>query len=184
MNRLEILTYPNPILKKVSTDVTEIDQDLVDFVRDMEFTMYDAYGIGLAAAQVGRNINVLTLDVTQESDRSGLMHLINPVIADAHGKTHYEEGCLSFPGITAEIQRKKEIHVLAYDVHGKTLDFEASGLAAICIQHEMDHLRGITFVDRLTPVQRKLLLREYQAEKIAQIEGERERLIRKLHEGK
>ena len=139
-------------------------------------------GIGLAAAQVGKNINVLTMDVTQQPDRSGLIHLINPVIADSHGKTHYEEGCLSFPGITAEIQRKKQIHVMAYDVQGNTLDFEADGLAAICIQHEMDHLRGITFVDRLTPVQRKLLLREYEAEKVMREEDERERLIRKLHE--
>ena len=80
------------------------------------------------------------------------------------------------------MQRKKTIHVLAHDVTGSPLDFEAEGLAAICIQHEIDHLRGITFVDRLNPVQRKLLLREYQAEKMEKEHDERERLIRKLHQ--
>ena len=182
MKRLELVTHPSPILKKVSADITDIDQELVDFVQNMYFTMYDAHGIGLAAPQVGNNINLITVDVTQEEDRSGLMHLINPVIAESHGKTVYEEGCLSFPGITAEIKRKKEIHVLAYDVQGRELNFEADGLLAICIQHEIDHLKGINFVDRLNPLQRKLLLKEYQAERLATKQYAHDELIRKIQE--
>jgi peptide deformylase len=89
------------------------------------------------------------------------MHLINPVILESHGKTTWDEGCLSFPGLVAEVRRKKEIHVQAYDITGKLLDFEADGLLAICFQHELDHLNGVTFVDRLSPVQKTLVVRDY-----------------------
>ena len=161
MARLPLVIYPDDILIRRSTDVTEIDQALVDFVMAMRETMYASNGIGLAAPQVAQNIRVVTIDVEPDEGGKKFLHLINPVILDSHGKTTYDEGCLSFPGLTAEVKRKKSLHVQAYDVSGKLLDFEADGLLAICLQHELDHLNGITFVDRLSPVQRTLVVRDY-----------------------
>lgn len=161
MARLPLVYYPDVILKRRSADVTELNQELADFVRDMSETMYLENGIGLAAPQVARNIRVLTVDVEPDLGGKALMHLINPVISEFHGKTSYEEGCLSFPGITAEVKRKDAIHVLAYDIDGNELSFEADGLLSICIQHELDHLNGVTFVDRLTPHQKKRVLKLY-----------------------
>lgn len=161
MARLPLVIYPDTILTTRSTDVTEIDQRLVTFVEDMRETMYVSHGIGLAAPQVARNIRVITIDVPKDQGGRGFLHLINPVIVEGFGKTTYEEGCLSFPGLTAEIRRRKQLHVKAYDVDGNLLDFEADDLFAICIQHEIDHLDGVTFVDRLTPVQKKLVVKGY-----------------------
>jgi peptide deformylase len=161
MARLPLVIYPDDILIRRSADVTEIDQGLVDFIADMRETMYASHGIGLAAPQVARNIRVMTIDVEPDEGGKRFMHLINPVIVDSHGKTSYEEGCLSFPGLAAEVKRKKQLHVQAYDLSGKLLDFEADGLLAICFQHELDHLNGVTFVDRLSPVQKNLVVRDY-----------------------
>lgn len=161
MARLPLVIYPDDILIRKSADVTEIDQDIVDFVGAMRETMYTSNGIGLAAPQVARNIRVITIDVDPDKGGSAFMHLINPVILESYGKTTYEEGCLSFPGLVAEIKRRKQLHVQAYDIHGKLLDFEADGLLSICLQHELDHLNGVTFVDRLSPVQKKLVVRDY-----------------------
>lgn len=161
MARLPLVIYPDVILKTRCAEITEIDGDLVSFAEDMADTMYLSNGIGLAAPQVAKNIRMMTVDVEQEDGRSGLVTLVNPIIADSHGRTTYEEGCLSFPGITAEVKRKDQIHVVAYDLAGRELDFEADGLFSICIQHELDHLNGVTFVDRLNPVKRKLVVRNY-----------------------
>lgn len=161
MARLPIVIYPDDILLRKSADVVEIDQELVDFVEDMRVTMYASNGIGLAAPQVARNVRVITIDVEPDKGGKSFMHLINPVILESYGKTTYDEGCLSFPGLVAEVRRKKALHVQAYDVHGKLLDFEADGLLAICLQHELDHLNGVTFVDRLSPVQKTLVVRDY-----------------------
>lgn len=161
MARLPLVIYPDDILIRKSADVTEIDQALVDFVEDMRETMYASNGIGLAAPQVAKNIRVITIDVEPDKGGKSFMHLINPVILESYGKTTYDEGCLSFPGLVAEVRRKKQLHVQAYDVHGKLIDFEADGLLAICLQHELDHLNGVTFVDRLSPVQKTLVVRDY-----------------------
>ena len=161
MARLPLVIYPDVILKTRCADITEIDGDLVSFAEDMADTMYLSHGIGLAAPQVAKNIRMMTVDVEQENGRSALLTLVNPIIAGTHGRTTYEEGCLSFPGITAEVKRNDQIHVVAYDLQGQELDFEADGLLSICIQHELDHLNGVTFVDRLSPIQRKLVVREY-----------------------
>lgn len=161
MARLPLVIYPDDILIRKSADVTEIDQALVDFVEDMRETMYASNGIGLAAPQVAKNVRVITIDVEPDKGGKSFMHLINPVILESYGKTTYDEGCLSFPGLVAEVRRKKQLHVQAYDVHGKLIDFEADGLLAICLQHELDHLNGVTFVDRLSPVQKTLVVRDY-----------------------
>ena len=161
MARLPLVIYPDVILKTRCAEITEIDGELVSFAEDMADTMYLSNGIGLAAPQVAKNIRMMTVDVEQEDGRSALMTLVNPIIADSHGRTTYEEGCLSFPGITAEVKRKDQIHVVAYNLQGQELEFEADGLLSICIQHELDHLNGVTFVDRLNSVKRKLVVRNY-----------------------
>lgn len=181
MASLPLVYYPDVVLKTRCADITEIDDALVTFAQDMAETMYASHGIGLAAPQVARSIRMLTLDVEQEDDRSGLMILVNPVIADSHGRTTYEEGCLSFPGITAEVKRKNQIHVLAYDLAGQELDFETDGLLSICIQHELDHLNGVTFLDRLNPVRRKLVLREYLRLREEDADEETAQRIRNIH---
>ncbi len=174
MARLPLVIYPDVILKTRCSEITEIDGDLVSFAEDMADTMYLSHGIGLAAPQVAKNIRMMTVDVEQEDGRSALMTLVNPIIADSHGRTTYEEGCLSFPGITAEVKRKDQIHVVAYNLQGQELDFEADGLLSICIQHELDHLNGVTFVDRLNSVKRKLVVRNYLGLRAEEAHEERE----------
>jgi peptide deformylase len=181
MARLPLVIYPDTILTTRSSDVTEIDQAVVDFIEDMRLTMYHEKGIGLAAPQVAKNVRILTMDVPREEGGRGFMHLINPVIADSFGKTTWDEGCLSFPGLVAEIRRRKQVHVKAYDMHGNLLDFEADGLLAICIQHELDHLDGITFVDRLTPVQKKLVVKDFLRRREDEQEDEAIERILALH---
>lgn len=162
MPKLPLVIYPDAILKNRSTDVTEIGGELVQFCADMVETMYASHGVGLAAPQVGSNIRIITVDVEQEPPNGEtLLTLINPVIVESHGRTTYEEGCLSFPGFSADIRRKDQIHVKAYSPEGKEIDLEAEGLLSICIQHEVDHLNGVTFLDRLNPIQRKLAYRRY-----------------------
>lgn len=181
MTRLPLVIYPDNILITRSSDVTEIDQGTVDFVNAMVETMYVSRGIGLAAPQVAQNVRIITVDVEPESGGKHLLQLVNPVIVEAHGKTVYEEGCLSFPGLTAEIRRKKQIHVQAYDLSGHLLDFEADGLLSICIQHEVDHLNGVTFVDRLNEVQKKLVVREYLRQRAEDEEDDTNEAIRAVH---
>jgi peptide deformylase len=181
MARLPLVIYPDTILTTRSTEVTEIDQGLVDFVADMRETMYRSHGIGLAAPQVARNTRVITVDVPKDQGGRGFMHLINPVIVDGFGKTTYEEGCLSFPGLVAEIRRRKQLHVRAYDVEGQLLDFEADSLLAICIQHEIDHLDGVTFVDRLTPVQKRLVVKDYLRRREDELHDDRVDSILAVH---
>lgn len=161
MARLPLVYYPDKVLKVRAAEITEINQEIADLVRDMAETMYASSGIGLAAPQVDRSLRLMTVDVDPDEDGASLMHFINPVIVEAHGRTTYEEGCLSFPGITADVKRRDSIRVQAFDVSGSPIDLEADGLLSICIQHELDHLNGITFVDRLNPVQKKLVLRRY-----------------------
>lgn len=184
MSKMPLVIYPDAILKKRCTDILTIDQPLVDFVRDMSETMYASNGIGLAAPQVAKNIRLMVVDVEPEQGGKSRMHFINPVIVESHGKTSYEEGCLSFPGLSAEVRRRDQIHVKAYDLQGHEIDMEADGLLSICIQHELDHLNGITFVDRLDPVDRKHVLRGYLRERQEELEHQEERRLAKLAGGK
>jgi peptide deformylase len=184
MARLDLVYYPDAILKTRCADITTISQETVDLVRDMAETMYLSQGIGLAAPQIAQNIRLITVDVRPDEGGKHLMHLINPVIVEYHGRTSYEEGCLSFPGITAEVKRRDQIHVQAYDVAGRELDFDADGLLSICIQHELDHLNGVTFVDRLTPIQKKLVLREYKRLREESRLDDDDAVLRSIQEGR
>ena len=158
---MRILIYPHEILKTKAEPVKEIDARLQEIVDRMFETMYKAKGIGLAANQVGIPIRLLVMDVREEEGRPNRLVLVNPVIQDAEGGAVGEEGCLSVPGYTAPVKRAERILVEALDREGSPIRFEAEGLLARCIQHEIDHLDGICFVDRLGPVKRSLFRRKW-----------------------
>ena len=150
MALLPILHYPDPKLKKRAEPVTEVDESIRRLAADMAETMYAAPGIGLAATQVDVHKRVIVIDVTE--DRSGLTVLINPEILEKDGECVSEEGCLSVPGIYDKVTRAERVKVRALNLEGETVEFEAEGLLAVCIQHEIDHLDGKVFVEYLSPL--------------------------------
>lgn len=152
MTKLAILNYPDPRLHKVAKPVQEVNADIRRLVEDMAETMYAAPGIGLAATQVDRHVQLIVIDVTKE--QNNLQVFINPKIIAKSGTKEYEEGCLSVPGIYDEVTRAEKVTVEALDANGKTFTLEAEGLLAVCIQHEMDHLLGKVFVEYLSPLKR------------------------------
>jgi peptide deformylase len=154
MSLLTILEYPDKRLRTIAKPVDEVDAVLAALIDDMFETMYEAPGIGLAATQVDVHKQLLILDISE--DRSQPMVFINPRITAKDGSQVYQEGCLSLPGIYADVKRWNQITVEAMDRHGKPFVLEADGLLAVCIQHEMDHLAGKVFVDHLSPLKRAL----------------------------
>ena len=152
MTKLAILNYPDPRLHKVSKPVQEVNAEIRRLVEDMAETMYGAPGIGLAATQVDRHIQLIVIDVTKE--QNNLQVFINPKIIESSGTKEYEEGCLSVPGVYDMVTRAEKVTVEALDANGKTFTLEAEGLLAVCIQHEMDHLLGKVFVEYLSPLKR------------------------------
>jgi peptide deformylase len=153
MAKLPILEFPDPRLRTVAKPVETVDADLVRLIDDMFETMYAAPGIGLAATQVDVHRRLLVLDVSE--DKSRPMVFINPEILSAEGHQVYQEGCLSVPGIYADVTRANSVRVRALDRDGAAFELEADGLLAVCIQHEMDHLAGKVFVDYLSPLKRE-----------------------------
>ena len=152
MALLNILHFPDPRLRTVAKPVEEFDADLRQLVSDMFETMYEAPGIGLAATQVNRHIRLLVMDVSE--DRNKPRCLINPQILSADGEEEMDEGCLSVPGYYEKVRRAEHIRVRAHDENGDINEFEADGIEAVCIQHEMDHLEGKLFVDYLSALKR------------------------------
>ena len=148
MALLSILRYPDPRLHKVAQPVTEFDQALKEFVRDMAETMYAAPGVGLAATQVDVHRQVIVIDTSETHDE--LQVLINPRILSEAGSQVCEEGCLSVPGVFEDVRRAERVLVEACDVEGVVRTIDADGLLAVCIQHEMDHLKGRVFVEHLS----------------------------------
>ncbi|WP_374602110.1 peptide deformylase [Arenimonas sp.] len=153
MAKLPILEFPDPRLRTVAKPVETVDDALRVLVDDMFETMYAAPGIGLAATQVDVHQRLLVLDVSEDQSRP--MVFINPEILSAEGHQVYQEGCLSVPGIYADVKRANQVRVKALDRDGKEFEIEADGLLAVCIQHEMDHLAGKVFVDYLSPLKRE-----------------------------
>lgn len=145
---LPILQYPDVRLHKVAQKVVKVDDTIRKLVRDMAETMYSAPGVGLAATQVDRHIQLIVLDVSDTHDE--LQVFINPELLDSKGEKVSEEGCLSVPGIYENVSRAEKVLVRALDEHGKPFTVEAEGLLAVCIQHEMDHLLGRVFVEHLS----------------------------------
>ena len=148
MAQLTILRYPDPRLHIVAKPVTEVDDRIRTLVRDMAETMYAAPGIGLAATQVDVHLRVIVIDVSEARDQ--LTVLINPELLEQEGVQECEEGCLSVPGVYEIVRRAEKVKVRALGLDGNPYEFEASGLLALCIQHEMDHLEGKVFVEYLS----------------------------------
>ncbi|MBK8525245.1 MAG: peptide deformylase [Betaproteobacteria bacterium] len=148
MPLLPILRFPDPRLRKVAVPVTNIDGSIRQLAADMAETMYEAPGIGLAATQVDRHIQLIVIDISEE--RNAPLTLINPEILADEGLQIGEEGCLSVPGVYDKVERAEKITVRYLDLAGKTQTLEADGLLAVCIQHEIDHLKGFVFVDHLS----------------------------------
>ena len=159
---LALRYFPDDILRIKTTPITEFGDALRKFVADMAETMYAENGIGLAANQVGVSRRVVVMDVPRsEEDRSpNFKAYINPEIVERSGIQFFDEGCLSFPGITAEVKRALGITVRYHDATGAVHEDRVTGLESVCVQHELDHLEGITFVDYLSPLKRRLLLRD------------------------
>ena len=153
MPLLNILRYPDARLHKLAAPVTAFDQSLKRLVADLAETMYAAPGIGLAATQVDVHKQVIVLDVSERRD--SLLVLINPEILDASGVSDIEEGCLSVPAIYETLERAERVKVRACDQNGNTFTLEAQGLLAVCIQHEMDHLKGKVFVESLSQLKQQ-----------------------------
>lgn len=157
MSVLSIIEFPDPRLRTRAEPVKDFDSQLKQFVSDLFETMYDANGVGLAATQVNVHQRVLVADMSE--DRKQPLALINAEILDKEGSQVYQEGCLSFPGLYADVTRAMTVKVKAQDVNGKEIIVEAEGPLAVCIQHEMDHLEGKVFVDYLSSLKRSLLLK-------------------------
>ncbi len=153
MALLNILRYPDARLHKLAAPVTVFDQPLKRLIADMAETIYAAPGIGLAATQVDVHKQVIVIDVSERRD--SLVVLINPEILDASGVSDIEEGCLSLPGIYETLERAERVKVRACDQNGNLFTLEAQGLLAVCIQHEMDHLKGKVFVESLSQLKQQ-----------------------------
>jgi peptide deformylase len=145
---LQILHYPDERLHKVAAPVVNVDDNIRRLVRDMADTMYAAPGIGLAATQVNVHQQVIVIDISEA--KNDLMVFINPKLVNAEGMQEYEEGCLSVPGIYEKVKRPEKATVEALDINGNPFKVETDGLLAVCIQHEMDHLKGKVFVEYLS----------------------------------
>ena len=152
MTQLVILNYPDARLHTVAKPVQAVNADIQRLIADMSETMYAAPGIGLAATQVDRHIQLILVDTSKE--QNDLQVFINPKITAKNGLQDYEEGCLSVPGVYETVTRAENITVEALDANGKTFKLKADGLLAVCIQHEMDHLLGKVFVEYLSPLKR------------------------------
>lgn len=159
MALLEILKYPDPRLSKVARPVSNVTDATVQLINDMLETMYAAPGVGLAATQVGVLQRIVVLDVDHENPRTNVYKLANPVITHSEGQLVWEEGCLSVVDFTAEVRRAEHVQVVALDEHGKERTIEAEGLLAVALQHEIDHLDGKLFIDRISRLKRDLYTR-------------------------
>jgi len=167
-----ILTVPNPVLKQRSKPVTEVTDETRKLMDDMLATMYAAPGIGLAAVQVGVPLNIIVMDLAKEDDEPNPQYFINPEILElVEEQKPYEEGCLSVPDVYDEVERSERVKLRYMDYHGKEVVEWAENLYAVCIQHEMDHLNGVLFIDYLSRLKRNRAVKKVQkAEKLKEAE--------------
>jgi peptide deformylase len=157
---LKIVKYPEPILSQPGEPVTEFNDELRTFIADMFETMYSAQGVGLAAPQVGVSKRITVIDLSVGKDPKEKLVLINPEIVSSHGKLYEEEGCLSFPEIREKVQRAAKVRIRAQDQHGKWFEMDGEELLSRAFQHEIDHLDGVLFIFRMSPLKRNLNLRK------------------------
>ena len=158
----EVVQFPDPRLKEVSKPITEVTDELRELARDMIDVMYDEPGIGLAAPQVGAQVRMFVIDTEWSDDEKGKNPtvVLNPEISDREGKITWEEGCLSVPDYQANVDRDETITLRGQDLDGNPIEERAEGLRAVCIQHEVDHLDGILFIDRISRLKRSLYVKK------------------------
>ena len=156
---MEIKVYPSDCLTQVCEEVGDIDGDVKELAFDMAKTMYSADGVGLAAPQVGKMVRMIVVDCSKNKD--DLKYLVNPEIVSRHGSASAMEGCLSFPGLAIQVCRDRDIEVKAYNLEGEEISFKATGLLSACIQHEIDHLDGINFINRVSRQVRRHTMRKW-----------------------
>jgi len=158
---MKILIYPHEILRQEARPVDKLDGEFQVLIDQMLEMMYKARGVGLAANQIGELRQLVVIDVTPSEEGPNPIVLINPRISEWEGEEAGEEGCLSVPNYVAPVKRAFRLHVTGYDRNEKEIGFDAEGLLARCIQHELDHLKGICFVDRLNPVRKALFRKKW-----------------------
>ena len=164
----QILTEPNKILREKSLTVKIVDEDLQKLMDDMLETMYAAPGIGLAAIQVGVPKRIIVLDIAPKDKPKNPMYFVNPeIITKSENSSTYEEGCLSVPGQFAEINRPDKCHIKYLDYYGQPKEIKADGMLATCIQHEIDHLEGILFIDYLSKLKKTMIVKKLSKQKKA-----------------
>lgn len=158
-----LVILPDPILRQISRPVERVDDELRRFADDMLETMYDAPGIGLAAIQVGEPLRMLVIDLAKGDEPKAPMLFINPeIVTSGDGLSVYEEGCLSIPEYYAEVERPDLVTVTYLDRDGKQQTVEADGLLATCLQHEIDHLNGVLFIDHISKLKRDMVVRKFR----------------------
>jgi len=167
MSVKKILTEPNKLLRQVSNNVEKVGNEERTLMDDMLDTMYDAPGIGLAAIQIGVPKRIIVMDISRDEDKKNPMYFVNPVIKKKNEvKAKYEEGCLSVPDQFAEIERPNACEVEYLDYNGKKQLLKADGLLSTCIQHEMDHLEGILFIDYLSKLKKSMIIKKLSKIKV------------------
>ncbi len=165
-----ILTEPNNILRQVSKPVEKVGNEEKQLMRDMLETMYDANGIGLAAIQIGVPKRIIVMDISRDDEEKSPMYFVNPIIKKKDTtRATYEEGCLSVPNQFAEIDRPSKCEVEYLDFNGEKKILKAEGLLATCIQHEMDHLEGILFIDYLSKLKKSMIIKKLSKNKSSRI---------------
>ena len=162
-----ILTEPNTLLRQISQPVEQVGEPEKELMNDMLETMYAANGIGLAAIQIGVPKRIIVMDLSKEENKKLPMYFVNPVITKKNNeKTTYEEGCLSVPNQFAEIDRPSKCEVEYLDYNGNKQNLKAEGLLATCIQHEMDHLEGILFIDYLSKLKKEMIIKKLSKQQV------------------
>ena len=175
MALLTILQYPDPRLHKRASRVEAVSDDIRILIKDMAETMYAAPGVGLAATQVNVHLRVIVIDVSETHDQ--LRVFINPEIAAASGDADMEEGCLSVPGVYEKVRRAERVTVHALNADGEPFTLEADGVLAVCIQHEMDHLEGKVFVEKLSRLKQGRILARFRKQERRTMEPDARRLV-------
>ena len=168
MTTRKILIEPDPILRKKSSPLEKVDDQTRKLMKDMLETMYKAPGIGLAATQIGILKRIIVIDISKNEEKKTPLFLVNPeIIFRSKNTSVYEEGCLSLPGQFAEIERPAECHLKYINFDGKTKELKADGLLSTCIQHEVDHLNGILFIDYLSKLKKNMIIKKLLKQKKA-----------------
>ena len=162
----KILIEPDPLLRKISVAVEKVDSKIQQIMDDMLETMYDAPGIGLAAIQIGIPKRIIVIDLAKEGEKKNPLYIVNPqIVFKSDNEVTYEEGCLSIPGQFAKIQRPEKCTIKYLDYEGKEKEIKTEGLLATCIQHEIDHLNGILFIDYLSKLKKTMIIKKLSKQK-------------------